>query len=1013
MTGRLVSSVGLATPVSLFPDRTYEAIVFDWDGTAVTSREANAEPVRQRVEALCRAGVDVVVVSGTHLGNIDGQLNARPQGPGRLFLCLNRGSQVALVDANGPRFVWERHASSDEDGALDRAATLTVKGLRAHGLTSKIVSQRLNRRKIDIIPEPPWENPPKAQINELLKAVTARLSSHGLAGLDSAVAVAFAAAVEAGLDDPRITTDAKHLEIGLTDKSDSLHYVLSDLGHRGIGPGLVLIVGDELGSLGGVRGSDAAMLIAESARTTVISVGVEPEGVPEAVIHLPGGPEIFLSLLDNQIARRAVRRVPSIDLDPSWMLAWSKTEPKLERVRESLFTVSNGRIGTRGYREEDGATTNPMVIASGIYENRDGMEGYLIGPRWGDLEIENTEDPDTWVLDLHTGVLMRTRASSLDTRIDFRSIRFASLTHPGTMALRAEGGPDELRAGLSLITPKNDRVTHGTFGHVYWASCESSQGGGITAAANTTTHTTTTTRLIQRIAHFHADPQIIPDPEIVSDHLTNDMALGFDSLLTQHRQAWANRWADAEVSIANDPEAELAVRFALFHLMSNVADQGSVGVGARGLSGSAYAGHVFWDAEVFILPFLAATHAPAAEAMLNYRLDRLETALNNAATNGYLGARFPWESARTGEDVTPRSARDAHGKEVAILTGQAEEHIVSDIAWATWHTAAWTGDYDFLHGPGRSLLIETARYWASRVERDGDGSAHLRGVIGPDEYHELVDDNAFTNVMAKWNLRQAARLVEDIIARNEPVEVAPVEITSWREVADALVDGYDPETGIYEQFKDFASLEPLIINELASPPVAADILLGHDRVAGSQVIKQADVLMLHHLVPEACEPGSLRPNLDYYGPRTAHGSSLSPAIHAGLLARAGQANEALEYFRLACRIDLDDLTETTAGGLHMACLGGIWQALAYGFVGLWPDPDGLTINPHLPDAWQNVSITVVFRGTRVTIKVEADDIAITPFGNIEIIFKGQTAITVRPPGMHFTRTAKGWAKTTS
>ena len=174
-------------------------------------------------------------------------------------------------------------------------------------------------------------------------------------------------------------------------------------------------------------------------------------------------------------------------------------------------------------------------------------------------------------------------------------------------------------------------------------------------------------------------------------------------------------------------------------------------------------------------------------------------------------------------------------------------------------------------------------------------------MIGPDEYHEPVDDNAFTNVLARWNLRQAAALDE----------VDDAERARWLTIADALVDGYDRASGLYEQFAGFFELEPLVIEEIAPRrPIAADLLLGAERTAGAQVLKQADVLMLHHLLPDEVAPGSLVPNLDFYEPRTAHGSSLSPAIHASLLARAGRYRPALDALQIAARIDLDDLTGT-------------------------------------------------------------------------------------------------------
>jgi trehalose/maltose hydrolase-like predicted phosphorylase len=221
---------------------------------------------------------------------------------------------------------------------------------------------------------------------------------------------------------------------------------------------------------------------------------------------------------------------------------------------------------------------------------------------------------------------------------------------------------------------------------------------------------------------------------------------------------------------------------------------------------------------------------------------------------------LPWESAGDGADVTPAWATDRQGRRVRIRTGELEDHIVADVPWAACRYADWTGDDGFLEGPGRALLLDSARYWASRVRRDRAGRAHIDHVIGPDEYHVDVDDNAFTNVMARWNLRRAAALAE------RAGGAAAGELQAWRRLADALVDGYEPATGRYRQFAGFDDLEPLLIGELARPPVAADLLLGRTRVRGAQVVKQADVLMLHLLVPEETAPGSLAPNLAFYGP---------------------------------------------------------------------------------------------------------------------------------------------------
>jgi trehalose/maltose hydrolase-like predicted phosphorylase len=910
-------------------ERRFEAVVFDWDGTAVPDRGADAGDLRVLVEELCARGLDLVVITGTHVGNVDGQLRARPKGPGRLYFCVNRGSEAFAAGEQGIELLERRTASDEEEAALDAAAAETVAELARLGVTAEVVSQRLNRRKIDLIPEPEWADPPKARITELLAAVQDRLRAAGLAGLGAAVQVAVAAARAAGIEDPRVTSDAKHVEIGLTDKADSARWAFAELRRRGVAPGLVLVAGDEFGPLGGLRGSDSFLVVPEAAGATVISVGAEPSGTPAEVHALGGGPEAFRRILADQLERRRRGDVPDLDLDPDWTITIDGLDPELERVHESLLTIADGRLGTRGAPVFDHPSAAPAVLLSGVYSGDGPATALASCPDWTRLAPSPPRRPKIRRrLDLSTGLLREDGPVT--------SLRFSSLARPGTIALRAV--PD----GSTEIRPPRRR-----------------RGGPVAAAFSDR----------RRGSAFERIGSYDQERHVAEAALADAQRAGFERLLREHREAWAGRWQNADVVLEGDPELQRAVRFALFHLMGSVGDRDEAGVGARGLSGPAYSGHVFWDSDVFVLPFLAATHPAAARAMLEYRVRRLPAAREAARALRRAGARFAWESARDGRDVTPSSARLTTGDVVRIRTGELEEHIVGDVAWAAAHYLAWTGDEEFAAGGARELFVETARYWASRVRFDADGRAHIYGVIGPDEYHEPVDDNAFTNVLARWNLRHAAALdgVDDD------------ERASWLAIADALVDGYDRASGIYEQFSGFFELEPLVIEEIAPRrPIAADLLLGAERTAGAQILKQADVLMLHHLLPGEVALGSLVPNLDFYEPRTAHGSSLSPAINASLLARAGRYRPALEALRIAARMDLDDLTGSAAGGLHLATMGGLWQALTFGFGGIRPDRVALRLDPRLPPEWNALEFSLRFRGAPLRLRIARDGVTAQP-----------------------------------
>ena len=951
-------------------------MLFDWDGTAVPDRAADADALRAAVQLACSHGMDLAIVSGTHAGNVDVQLAARPRGPGELYLLLNRGSEVFRVGVAGPELVQRRESTEEEARALDRAAALTLAHLRERGLHARIVAQRLNRRKIDLIPLPDWEDPPKSRVAQLLEAVEKRLREHRIEGLAGAVELAGAAARDAGLADARVTSDAKHLEIGLTDKADSARWYAAHLWRRGISPEQLLIAGDEFGRLGGVIGSDAKLLIGRLAAATVVSVGVEPAGVPAGVIALAGGPARFLGVLEAQLDLRRRGALPIAPSDPRWTYRVEGLDHERERAHESLLTIADGRMGTRGSALAPSRASQPGVVIAGAYDGRGEGSQLQAAPLWNRLAMSALGNRATRTLDLHTGVLAHHAPAAC-------ALQFCSLAEPGLAVLRAYGPRDELQASRPLVaSPDSDPdVQHD--GSLMRVAVE---GGALEAAGVQSLGGTGEEAALTRIAAY-----VVSDAETGRDasHRTRRaQATGDERLLIEHRCAWAARWEQADVHVGGERELQQAVRMSLYHLMSSTADDGEAAVGARGLSGQGYRGHVFWDSDVFVLPFLAATHPASARAILEYRLRRLPAAQLAARAMGRRGARFAWESAATGEDVTPRMARDRAGREVPIYTGQREEHIVADVAWAAACYSDWTDDEGFRAGPGRRLLVETARYWASRIERDGDASAHIRGVIGPDEYHELVDDNAYTNVMARWNLRRAC-------AETSGGEVDATERASWMELAEALVDGYRADTGLYEQFAGFFELEPLVIAQLAPRrPIAADLLLSAARVNGAQIIKQADVLMLHHLIPEELAPGSLTPNLDFYEPRTAHGSSLSPGIHAALFARANRLGDARAALRLAARIDLDDVSGTTAAGVHIAAMGSVWQALAYGFAGARAGGGVLGLDPRLPPEWELFKLHLRFRGAQIRLRLTADAIEVNADRPVRVSIAGADPVVV-------------------
>jgi trehalose/maltose hydrolase-like predicted phosphorylase len=935
-------------------DRRFETCVADWDGTLVPDRSSDAERVRRLIEALSAVGFDMVVITGTHVENVDGQLNARPMGPGRLLFCVNRGSEVFECGRGGPQLLLRRTATADEEAQLDQAATLTVARLNARGLEAAIVAQRLNRRKVDIIPLPEWADPPKARITELLVAVEHRLHAAGIDSVAEVVTIAQAAATEAGLATARISSDAKYVEIGLTDKADAARWAFADLWAHGIAPGDVLVAGDEFGLLGGVAGSDSLMLVPESAGCVAVTVGAEPFGPPPNVIPLRGGPDRILEVLDDQLKRRQQGHPPILSPDSSWRVTFDGVDAEKERARAAVLTLADGQIGSTGVPILSHLEA-PATLASGFYEGEGADERLCPLPPWNQLTPRMEADTQLIrVLDLHTGVLAQ-NLEQAGKRLT--AVQFSSLAEPGTAVVWASGDS-------ALLGPtKSDDATE--------TERRTPQSGALVMHLNETRREGEPA-VLERIAVYAPG-----DASVARARADAAKSTGVNALHRFHREEWARRWDAADVCIRGDDELRRNVRFSLFQLMSAVRTDGEAALGARGLSGDGYNGHVFWDSDVFVLPFLAATCPAAARAMLEYRIRRLDSAKEEARELGRRGAKYPWESASSGREITPRSVTGPRGETVRVRTGEMEDHIVADVAWAACRYVDWTGDDAFRRGPLTQLLVETARYWASRIESDADGSAHIRHVIGPDEYHDDVDDNAFTNVMARWNLRAAVTRAS--------YQCDEGEARGWAALADALVDGLDRQSLVYEQFSGFSKLTPFPLRETFGPtPFAADSAIGFDRIQSLQVLKQADVLMLQLLVPGEVAVGSLAPNLERYLPITAHGSSLSPAVHAGLLARLSRFPEALDLLRFAARIDVDDASKTTAHGLHVATMGGVWLAMVEGFAGIQADGDGLVIRPRLPRDWDTLTVHVVYRGNRVQVHVKGEEVKVETSGQLRV-----------------------------
>jgi kojibiose phosphorylase len=505
---------------------------------------------------------------------------------------------------------------------------------------------------------------------------------------------------------------------------------------------------------------------------------------------------------------------------------------------------------------------------------------------------------------------------------------------------------------------------------------------------------------LDKLAALLTDKDAGPQSPVAEGDLTR-RALGelfgltYDGLRAAHVAAWDRVWRDGDVIIEGDDEAQLALRFNLFQLLVAAPQHDErVSIGAKTLSGYGYRGHIFWDTEIFMLPYLIYTYPRTARNMLMYRYHGLDGARRKAAANGYRGAQFPWESAGTGDEVTPRFVPDFRDptRLVRIWTGDIQIHITADIAYAVMQYWRAAGDDEFMRDYGAEIVLDGARFWASRAEpetgEDGQTVYAIRDVIGPDEYHDHVDNNSFTNYMCRWHL-QTALAVYDWLEANHPAMAVDLcdrllldaeEFDRWKDVAEGISFLYNRDTGVIDQFEGFFDREPVDPELFRTADRSLQVIFGIEGANERQVLKQADVIMLLCLFRDEFDEATWRANWDAYMPITDHrfGSSLGPSFHAWAACEVSRPDEAYAHFMLAARADLRNPRGNAEDGIHAASTGGVWQAAVFGFAGLRPAPavsatGGHIVRPRLPRHWRRLAFSYRYQGQLYSVDIRSEE----------------------------------------
>ena len=471
---------------------------------------------------------------------------------------------------------------------------------------------------------------------------------------------------------------------------------------------------------------------------------------------------------------------------------------------------------------------------------------------------------------------------------------------------------------------------------------------------------------------------------------------GYNALFSASASAWEKVWARQDILIRSDrAQDQLMVRFALYHLniMAHKGDS-RVGVGAKGLTGEGYKCHSFWDTETYLLPYYALTQPETARSLLEYRYLGLSGARKKAKENGYEGAMYPWETALPEDgEVTPLwgQADVVTGKALPILTGLIEQHITADIALAVHFYKTVTGDEAFMDRCGDEILLDTALFWASRVTWDVEKQAWvILDVIGPDEYKEHVNNNAYTNYLACENMRLALETMEALRKAGGETyrrldkqfcfdRLAP----RLRDVIQKIFLPGPDEDGIVPQFDGYRSLRAIDLTPYKQAGEIRTIYHHYNlaQMSGLQVHKQADTLALMVQLPDLFSGEVIKKCFEYYEARTLHDSSLSKSTHCVLAARLGETEPARRFFEGCGDIDMGPNMHTSDAGIHAASMGGIWQCAVYGFGGVAVQADGLHIRPRLPGTWHLLSFPLVWQGQPLQITISEADIQVSHQGD--------------------------------
>lgn len=721
-----------------------------------------------------------------------------------------------------------------------------------------------------------------------------------------------------------------------------------------------------------------------------------------------------------------------------WLLEEENSDSELQQTNESIYTLGNGYIGSRGVYEEMPLDSLPGTFFAGIFEESKSKVAELINaPNPFFLSIELTKNEKLnlsqmkfthhqRILDLKKGFLTRHTIfqNKNNELFDYQSMRFISNDKLNIAMMQVKITPltkaadffvdariDTQVRNHGIILEKNcqdftidEECNIGTLGYLSVNSLDGEkriafgQEIFVTMSNNDKKipnnqfalhlekdHTATITKMIT----FHAARKLMPRRKlkaIVTDCLENVSEKSFEQIFQDHAFVFENKWKNYDIQIAGDSEIQSALRLNLYHiLIANHVEVTDVSVGAKLLTGEGYKGHIFWEAELLMLPCYLYSEPILARQLLEYRFNRLRAAKQNATDKGFKGALFPWESAASGKEETPSWTEDLDGTIKIVHTGHQSLHINVAIFYGLSLYFWATSDVEFMLEKGIVMMIEMARFWKSRVVYNKKLDTYkIKNVMGPDEFHDSLNNNAYTNYLVAWSLEKTISLLKwfhetfpeetNQILKNskfysrEKIKIEKIAKHMWIPQHDKIMPQFDN----YLKLKELRtpSLDVFGLPQLPSDFLVIDLYK-------TQFIKQADVVLLLFLLPKYFEKKLVETNFHFYEPRTLHKSSWSAPIYSGVAAQIDCNERAYHYLKIALDTDKKDIFRNAHQGVHTPAIGGAWVSLVFGFCGVRVLEGKLSITPHLPELWRSVSFQFHYLDFLIKVNISQIDLRIT------------------------------------